>query len=640
MNYKNNIPFSEKGIPVSQASFSGGRVSADLAQHGGLTHIRYFGKQQLGRSEFFTADPISAWAQLFRLFVEIDGESYYAEFNDTLLYPFGYQSRCDIEGVKITHDLILINDALTVNANVVDGAEGKTIRFKWQVTECAVKKGCAGREWSDFSVDENRNMVTCSVRDECKHENNEEALTQQAGFGYQEPSVAETFMGITADCPLEFYQTPEVFKKTYISSRVECKSVTFTLSFATSESELFAKTMDGIIKQREQVLQNYAEQLEKQTLIESDNPCVNSFLANAVPMIQAMKVDDIRGGYRAADSGYWIWGWDSMVHADALLYAGNTVIVKDLLQFYRETAHPEKGIFHSLSTEGKPMLAMAPVAQCLYGVMLYQYYCFTHDIDVLKEYYEFSKKIVENALSDEVNGSGLVAGVSLYPDYPEHVGQTGNDISSFNNSILYQALRCMSVCAELLNKHDDAKKYAEFAERLKEAFNKYLFDKEKGYYYDSIDSKDFTPRKHYPVYAILDTSPFALELVDDKLEKVAAFMKSNFPQKYGLSMFSRKDSCFMKDGNQLGMYMPVIEGFYRHVMKCVGSNDEAVKFVELIEWAWNQLSVPEALSCEAVNHGLTLDNPGRKQAFCIKAWYSMYVKLVLGNCIDHESDCI
>jgi hypothetical protein len=307
------------------------------------------------------------------------------------------------------------------------------------------------------------------------------------------------------------------------------------------------------------------------------------------------------------------------------------------LRFHRDTAHPELGIFHSLSASGKPMLAMAPAAQTIYAVTLLRLYCFTRDLKTLEEFYPFAERVLDRALEDEVGDTGLYEGVALYPDYPEDLDQTGNDISSFNNSIVYQALRSMSVCSKILGLNENAGRYAAKAEGLLKAFNILLFDDEAGYYYDSIDSRDLSPRRHYPVYAVLNASPFAMELARPKLAEIADFMKKNFTgSRYGLTLVPRSDSNFMIDGNQIGMYMPVVEGFYREVMYEVGDFDEALGFVELIKWSWSQLSVLESLACEGVNNGLTLDNPGRKQWFCHKAWHTLLIQLGLGVVRDHE----
>ena len=86
---------------------------------------------------------------------------------------------------------------------------------------------------------------------------------------------------------------------------------------------------------------------------------------------------------------------------------------------------------------------MAFNAQCLYAISLYDVYLFSGDKKMLRTYFDFALELVNRAGRDEVKGTGLVKGPSLYPDAVDTLGETGDDISAINNSIYYQALRAM-----------------------------------------------------------------------------------------------------------------------------------------------------------------------------------------------------
>ncbi|PIX97225.1 MAG: hypothetical protein COZ24_06450, partial [Hydrogenophilales bacterium CG_4_10_14_3_um_filter_63_21] len=86
----------------------------------------------------------------------------------------------------------------------------------------------------------------------------------------------------------------------------------------------------------------------------------------------------------------------------------------------------------------------------------------------------------------------------------------------------------------------------------------------------------------------------------------------------------------MYDGCQLGMYSPGIENFYREMMKIGHDSKEISELFDNMEWFWNQLSILEALTCECENHGITVDNPGRKQAYSAKAWLNMFYQVAAG----------
>ena len=82
--------------------------------------------------------------------------------------------------------------------------------------------------------------------------------------------------------------------------------------------------------------------------------------------------------------------------------------------------------------------------------------------------------------------------------------------------------------------------------------------------------------------------------------------------------------------------MPATERFYREMQSHLHPEDAIAKFYSDIEWNWARLTLPEALTCEYENHGLTPDNPGRKQSFTIKSWVSTFYGLAAGIRISPE----
>ena len=128
MKFKNNTPYLKKGIDLGKIAFSGGRLTATIASHGGLMQIDYFGEQRFGDSSFFTGNAISAWTQLFRPCLGIDDDLYYLEFEDTHFFPFGYTSRFAAKGVIVQHGLYLLNDALVYRIEICAIASSEVFR--------------------------------------------------------------------------------------------------------------------------------------------------------------------------------------------------------------------------------------------------------------------------------------------------------------------------------------------------------------------------------------------------------------------------------------------------------------------------------------------------------------------------------
>ncbi|MFA6291803.1 MAG: hypothetical protein WC637_08485 [Victivallales bacterium] len=640
MLFKKDIPFIKKGLEVSQISFSGGRTAASIANHGGITHINYYGAQRFRDVIFYKGDQISAWAQLFRIVADIDGNSHTLDFRKTRIYPFGYSSRCKIGEIELEHGMWLLNDAIVFSLKIRRNPAGSKIVFKLIHADVCVRVDKPTRAWEDFSYDSKNGIAVASACDSYPEETirQEKAkahltLAQRGTAFNPEPAQAETLIGITTDHGLHFRDTTERFRKYYFSTDCVQDEAYMVLGFGHQEREAFLRRLETLRSSAASevavLLAGHKARMASQPQISIGQKTVQSLFMNVSTFLDSLKVKDLPGGMRAADSGYWIWGWDSMVYADALGLCNDSSFLIEMLDFYRKTADPELGVFHAMTLDRRPFLSMAFNAQCLYAVMLYYAYVFTGDRKMLSEFLPFAQWVVGKAGDAEETGTGLIKGVSLYPDHPEDLEQDGNDFSVFNNSIYYQALKVMAELALESGDKAAAAGYTAKARKTLAGFQRF-YDSDKGYFYDSISSKDFSPRQHYPLYAILWVTPFAGDLVADNAAAIAKFMRENFPVKHGLRILPKWDSRYMYDGSQLGMYMPVIENFHREMMKSEHDSESLTAMFENIEWFWEQLCIPEALTCEYENHGITVDNPGRKQLFCAKAWLSMFYHVAAG----------
>lgn len=611
MNWRNGHPFFKHGIGADRVSFSGGRLAADLARHGGLTAIRYYGAQRFGDIGFFQADPISAWALLFRPMMRFDGMRRYAlEFHDTSVYPTGYRSCCELEGVPLEHECFLANDALIFRLKLPAGTGGHTLEFELINTDRCTRTDKPTRHWERLHGPYWR--ITDRYSDETIRREKEAGyltLAQRGDRYVPQVQSAVTEFGVAGGGPVRFRETPHLFRKHYYAQDVESGECFFLLGFGHKGPQELQQRLAEYCERRAEL---FAPPAENTARFHTGSRPLDSFLHEAGGIIDSLKVRDIPGGIRAADSGYWIWGWDGMVHADAHGWLNQSGFLAEMLRFYRDTADPVNGIFHEMTIDGRPFLSMAPPAQCLYAVMLYYYYVFTGDRALLREYIVFADKLVRRAGADAIGG--LIRGVSLYPDHPEDLEQDGNDLSVFNNSIYFQALRTLERLHGELGDADECEEYRQLAERTRRDFAK--FRAPEGGFYDSLSATDLSPRRHRPVYAILYETPFA----DELLTPADAALCGLFSTRQGCRILPLDDSRWMYDGNQLGMYMPCTELWFRELHSKLDPAQARRKLYADVIWNWSRLTLPEALTCEYENHGLTPDNPGRKQLFTVKAW--------------------
>lgn len=601
--FLSTAPFAKKGIPASRIILSGGRTAADLAAHGGLTAIRWFGNAGIDRKNFFKGDPLSVWVQNFRPYVAFQKKrQYFLELHDTAFYPFGYDSSCETEGFPFRHRFTVLNNALLFELET-DQPDTEFSLMLSLTGSCALESA-PGRVWKRPADSADGVCSVMSCTDTVKGR------------------TFETGIAFGGSGPILHHSSFPSFPRDYFRIKAENSYAAIALVFGNgvAEAETRLRAIAPEIRELSGAeRKKYHESVQNTVSLNSPDPVLNSFVRDFPEVVRSMAVKDIPGALCASNSGYWIWGWDSMVHSDSMMLAGMKEDVLQRLRYYRDTADPQKGIFHALETDGRIKCTMEPAPQTIYIIMLYNFWRFTQDAEAVEEFYAFSCLLMERAEKDLVGETGLCRGLALYPDTPSDLGQDGDDISSFNNSILFQAARCLSELARRRGRKEDARRFRAFADGVKSGFRKYLFDPEEGYFYDSISAKTFVPRKYYPLYAILRLTPFADELVEGIGDRVGKYMLETFTEQYGAAMFGRESDIFYADGCQLGMYSTVIEGFYRHLVRDLAPDS----LQKVIRDDWRNLELSEANACEPVNMRITTDHPGKKQLYAASSYHSL-----------------
>jgi hypothetical protein len=641
MDYRNDNPFMPMGVELDQFWFCGGRIGAALGRHGGLTSLVYYGSQPMGRTGFFrSADPVAAFFKLFRICILVDGVPYHPTFRNTELHPFGFRSEGLAGAVRVRHELVLINDAVVQRVRILRNPSRAAValRLVWHGGPSQV--GMNHRTWSPFAELPETGVFATRVVDDLPPPDTEAATKTANPFGTQEVRHGETHIAVGSDLSLAFQTLHDGFKYHADSAPFE-KQAAFIVGFASSREALLKRMAE--LRRSAHTLCDAkfaaaARRTRRQPEIRVAEPALQSFLAQLPETVDALRVEDIPGAMRASAGHYWVWGWDSIVYSKGLMLAGRGGFVREMLEFYRSLAHPKLGIAHAFTLDLKPASAMAFNAQCLYSVMLYNHYCVSRDLATLKEYYPFARWIVEQAMKAVVGDTGLVEGKSLFPDFPRFLGHDGHDLSVFNNSIYYQALRSLADLTRVLADSGDATAHefqptlAAAADRCQAGFHKVFFDVEAGYFVDSASSRDLVPRRHHPSYAVLWVTPYAADLVRDDLPRIAAFMTHNYANTLGIFMFPLSEpAAFYSDGNQTQQYFPVVEPFYWNVMSLAGKARELAAWTKNVKWYWDRFTIPEGLTFDAVNAGdLAPDCPGGKQPFSGKAWYEIFFTAYAG----------
>ena len=646
LNFDGITPLAIHGLGgLVRDQFANGRIFATVGAHGGLLGVSFWGKQHLGAMNFFRGDAESAWVKLFRVCVSIGGKRYYLMLNNTRLYPFGYASRCEIDGVEFTHELLLLPDALVQRARVTRNPGGLPIQFEMVHQEACTAVEIKNRTWGEFAFQPETNALTVSCRDENPgvfHGDDEGGLAQKGLMREVHDALdTSTWIGIGCDLPLNVRRGYTRRSKYYLASNpLQGAEVAYFTAFATDQELLNARIdqlSKSVHRECDQLLGRYEERLLMRPRIDVRNPVLNSAFGQYPEVIESMKVSDRPGATRATVSGYWVWGWDCMTPIMSCALANEAGYTAEVLRFFHETLDPEFGIPLQFTTAFQMRLKQPFPSQCQYMASLYHYVATTGDLSVAKEVWATCLFILDCCRRDEVGETGLVSGNALWPDFPEAMGEDGNDVSSLNNSFLYQGLRSMEFLARALGDFELADDCRDWARRLRASFIRYLYDEEQGYFISSCSSETLKPRKHYCCQAIFWITPFARELVSHAPGRISDFMDKHLRSDKCLLSLPHWDTAWMADSNQLGSSYPTADYFYLNVHKIVGDDSGLNAWLGDVEWFWRQHTAPEAFTPEAENEAeLGPDSPGGKQLQAVTCWYACLYMGLAGMDFDHE----
>jgi hypothetical protein len=648
------LRFDGSATPVAERAlgglirdhFANGRITATVAHHGGLTQIAYWGRQHDGAANFFQGALETGWNKLFRFYVNIGGRHHYPILNDSRLYPFGIASHDTSDGVAMKHDLLLLPDALVQRVRFGANPKHLSLRVGMVHQEAVTAIEGSNREWQAFVFDPRLNALITSCLDinppPPVRPPSEDSLQQRAlGPKFHDAPRETTWIGLGCDAPFTSRPSFHPRSKHYmLSDALKSRKGAFYLVFASTR-EALEKRLKELAKTVHQecdaLVADYEKRLRARPRVDVGDPVLNSAFMQYPEMIESMKLPDAPGAARGCIAGYYVYGWDGMTPLMSSPLANEVDYPRASFRFFQETLDAKWGIPHQFSSQFKLKLMAAFPAQCQYIASLYHYVSITGDLALAKDVLPACKFILDGCRRNLVKDTGLVSGVALWPDFPEAMGEDGHDISSLNNSLLYQGLRAMEYLAQALGEATLAADCRDWARALRTSFVNYLYDGEKGYFISSCSSIDFKPRKHYCCQAIFWLTPFARELVSHAPTAIAKFMDQNLRSSKCLLSLPHWDTAWMAEGNQLGSSYPTSDYFYLHVHKLIGDDYALKAWLGDVAWFWRHHTAPEAFTPEADNEEASgPDNWGGKQCQACTAWYaSLYLGLA-GLDFDHE----
>jgi len=637
----NDLPYTvndgiilcEKGVPQAPRWFADSRLAFSFDE-AGIAQVDYYNPTQgNGLPTLFLRQ---LWDG-FRYFLEQDGKTFKPDYLNSKIWPFGIESEWNFGGAILKHRVMAIDQSIVIQI-VVPDKEPANLRFKMEFFESfAVDKGNADdlrfstwgnpRKWDQWKYSTGSNILQGGFITTPK--------TQQDKL-VQKPF--QTLCMIGSDFQMEHSVRPINAKHILKSPLLEAgKTYSFCISFGKEQIQLSAKNkkLVGSLSQSiQQQFERYKKVAANSPVLKSPYTDLNNFISLAPMYHEALKITDHPGAMRAKTSNYWVWGWDGMTSNYATAYWGDVVHIKEMLHFYETTADSLKGIGHAFAYDMSPSSISALPSQGMYVSLLQLYFANTGDMQCLKEKYPFAKTIFNRIAMSEVAGTGFCTGSSLFPDFPEAMSETGNDISGFNNTIFYCAARSMESLAALTGDKLQQKKALAIVRRFEHNFLPLFFNHQKEFPVSSIDSKTLEQRDSYNTNSIRWENNYCADITDSINMASLGFFKENAVTPMGLREIPLWNKSYDLDANQLHCWWPATGEYF---MRIINGNDQKPLVEQWIKWVsyWTKnLTCPEGISYYVETDEPEFDRwtsqKGTWQGYSMRGWYQAALHGVVG----------
>jgi len=626
----NGVIRCKDGIPEGYKWFCDGRLSFSFDE-GGVECVEYYGARSFDANQMVFKKGVF---HCFRTFIVKEHMIFSPKFENVEIWPYGLTADLKSNGdifkfeVRAMEESIVFS--LTAPAGLDDG-----YKFRMQFYESSqlitaetddYLTGTRGltRMWRPWEWNEKENYLLGGYEDAAL----DKSVDVHFRVGANQPmaySNNNIHPRITLDTPIKPGET-NIFAITPETCRLQ----------AAEKHKLILGNFNKRRGQQNEIYQNIRD---KSPRLICDNPGLSDFFSLAPLYSQSLKIPDSPGAVRAKTTRYWVWGWDTIVKSLAPIYWGDVGHIRDMLIFFEETSSPDVGLSHAYATDNSSASPMAAAAQGMYICLLHHYFSITGDESALKRHYPFAVAILERMLTAVTGETGLMKGMSLYPDFPQAMMETGNDLSLYNNALAYCSLRAMEFLAGVCRDDKTVEMLITVNAKIRENFTDTFFDNNLGAYVNSVDAGTLEQRKCINIGSLMWENDFLEELVRSKDQPYSQFIEEHCIGTAYFRAIPLWDSSFDSDANQLHCTWPVVEENIMRLMRRTGKTKIIKKWASWVAYWTNKLIIPEGISYMIETESPETDSwncePGTWQAYTMRQWYQDVLHSYLGITLDY-----
>lgn len=612
----------EDGIPLLPRYLVDERVACEIDETG-IRSIDYFNAATSGSFRIVYPE---FWGGI-RFYLREGNELYSQSLKHTRLLPFGFEGIWEAAGHSFEYCQAVLGDCILIRLTVPDGQCEAGVAFRLQA------------EFYEAS------FLTPQPAGDVRYKNGVkrtwDSWKEDGGCligGFTEEDGGTFGLCIGSNQELSIQRSERNYKYRLTGKTLQPgQSCILIFAFDTNQANArarFTGMLGGWQEAYAGQQARYARVAERAPVLVSPYPALNRFFSLAPMYHESLKIQSYPGAIRAKSTYYWVWGWDGMTSNDAAAYWGDTEFLRDMLAFYRDYAN-EDGIAHAFSRDMKGTDPAPLPAQGMYLTLLYLYYSNGGTID---EFYPFAASIFDRMCEAEAGDTGFGTGTSLFPDHRALLGETGDDISGFNNTVFYCAARSMEVLAGVMGEAEESARAGEIAGRMEKNFMKLFYDEDVKYIACSVDSKTFQKRNVYNANSMKWENSFLKDLADPMNEDALTFFCRHIVTDCGLREIPAWCRAYDLDANQLHCWWPVTGEYFARLINQFNHRELIEKWISWVSYWTDLLLCPEGISCYVNTKTPALDNwncqNGTWHAYSMRGWYQAAVHAVVGADAD------
>jgi len=332
---------------------------------------------------------------------------------------------------------------------------------------------------------------------------------------------------------------------------------------------------------------------------------------------------------------YWLWAWDNLVTAPAMLRWGDSAFVRRMANFINAHRDTDGAIPGRWSRQFEPLDSRGIGAMdFLFSELVLSLFSETKDQMIIRSNYT---ELVHafHYLKSRCDENGLFPSFGMYPDIPYKMGRTEHFYVAIDQGAWYGFCRNLEKMALVIGDIPTANQVKEMAGKIEESFLSTFWNDEQEFICDSFDPAKKNQLQSFPVFSLLFLeSPFGFQLLKHHVGKAAAFIENHLLGENGLKMTPSWDKNHDSE--------PAMSGWYPHwdlpaikLLAQAGKWSAIQKWLNLVEECYTQLGYcPEFLSTKYQRPELWHHHGATWNLNCAAGWYNALLYSIIGIDFD------